>query len=243
MKDLTVKQQILHTLATLSNEMLVYLQKKLSVEIENRAALRSTSSSKLTAPAKNGSNAHNIAQHKKAQLRNIRAKNKRNPKKYNSDNLVSLRAINNPLHVRRNYFKALIKQDWSSIYPETNSSDKYYVYAHVNPGKFSLHTSDSMFKGIPFYIGKGTGNRAFDLKRNQGHGKEIKTCLDRGHNKQDIVNILYYELTKNKALEIEAKLIYFFGTIYQKDRHHTCLYNLDVPVIPTFIGTMMEYIK
>lgn len=248
MNDLTIKQQIKHTISTLPDSMLIYLQKKLHQEFDLRAIVKSNKSHKLEVSAKSGSNKRCIKQHIKAQHNKIRSKNENNPRYYNSNNLVSLRAINDPLHVRRSYFKALIKQDWSSVYPENiESTDltKFYVYAHVNPNKFSLHTGSSgaAFIGTPFYIGKGTGNRAFDLNRNQGHGKELNTYLSYGHDKKDIVNIVYTNLTNNKALEIEAKLIYFFGTIYQKNRHNTFLYNLDIPTVPEFIGTMLKYTK
>lgn len=67
---------------------------------------------------------------------------------------------------------------------------------------------------LPFYIGKGTGSRAFDhlvspdatLKYTR-----IKEILDAG--RRPIVDILVEDLTEAQALRLEAELIAAFGTI------------------------------
>lgn len=168
--------------------------------------------------------------------------------KHNSSNLYSI-----PNHYARKttnniiYLQSLLDQDWSHIYYGGDVSQKYYVYAHVNPNGTILQLPKSCggnYGGQPFYIGKGIDNRAYDLKRNQGHGKVLNNLLHEGYKPCDIVRILFNNLTEAKAYEIEAKLIYFLGTIYDKKlKKKGWLYNLNIPKLPEFISEMKQYIK
>jgi len=127
----------------------------------------------------------------------------------------------------------LIRQDWSHLF--SGSSDKrYYVYAHISPsGKSIRHSGEVelMLNGRPFYIGKGTGDRAYDLKRNQGHGVELSQLLNSGHRPNEIVQIIKDEMTEPEALELESKLIYFFGTKFERHRRGL-LVNIEIPKTP-----------
>lgn len=164
--------------------------------------------------------------------------------KTNSSTLLALRNINAPYVQRLQYFEFLMSQDWSSAYPRDSETGDYYVYAHVNPSARIFSASKKFggnYGGEPFYIGKGIGNRAYDLKRNQGHGKALRQCLAANWTGDDIVKIVMSGLSENKALEMESKLIYFFGTIYE-ERKHGILFNLDVPRIPQFKGNMVKII-
>lgn len=162
-------------------------------------------------------------------------------KEHNTKNLLSLHSLNNKVSAKFKYFPYLIMQDWSHLYQRESDFGDYYVYCHVDP-------SDRVFvvpklyggnyKGLPFYVGKGVNNRAYDLKRNQGHGKKIKEVLDAGFSKDQIVHIAFKGLSENLAYEIESKLIYFFGTIYESNRKHASLVNLDTPKTPKFTGVM-----
>lgn len=160
---------------------------------------------------------------------------------HNSNNILK------PLHIgsvkkmlaSMPYLPALINQDWSSIYPEkeNDTNTNFYVYAHVDPSKTLLAGCDK-FKCKPFYIGKGCGDRAYDLKRNQGHGKILDSLKKAGIAPSKIVVILYSGLSESKAFEIESKLISFFGTVYSNPKG--ILYNLDIPKTPKYVGMMKK---
>ena len=80
----------------------------------------------------------------------------------------------------------------------------YYVYALKDP-----RSSPAM----PFYIGKGVGNRAWDheLKPDDSSkGKRIKAIRKTGQ--EVLITILCDTLSEMQALKIEAELISAFGT-------------------------------
>lgn len=130
----------------------------------------------------------------------------------------------------------ILAQDWSHLFPGGDSTPKYYVYAHIVPnGKKPLRFQGEKIafsmRGNPFYVGKGCGERAFDMKRNQGHGATLRELLAMGHPTSDIAKVLVEGLTEAEAYEIESKLIYFFGTKYEAGRRGI-LINLDIPARP-----------
>lgn len=125
---------------------------------------------------------------------------------------------------KRNVFNAVCEiynYDISQIYSDIvlDEEEKYYVYAHCNPSwKIALKKEGkSTFaatlgvSNMPFYIGKGTGNRAYELNRNEAHRKvrnKIKTINP--ENEIDVV-IIRDNLTEKEALMCESKLIDIFG--------------------------------
>lgn len=130
-------------------------------------------------------------------------------------------------------FQKLMQEDWTHLFAGSEEK-RFYVYAHVIPGTQILGFDKSLlphFNGRPFYIGKGTGNRAYDLKRNQGHGAILSELIGHGKKESDIVQIMKDGLTEVEALALEAKLIYFFGTRYERLRKGI-LVNLDIPKTP-----------
>ena len=129
------------------------------------------------------------------------------------------------------WLKSLLRQDWNYLFSGGNYSEerKFCVYAHVEPKTIepSLAARLDLF-GVPFYIGKGTSARAYDLNRNQGHGKVIVKFIKAGYTEKQIVNIIKSGLTEVEALALESKLIYFFGTKYELNRRGKgILYNLE----------------
>jgi hypothetical protein len=130
----------------------------------------------------------------------------------------------------------LVAEDWSSLFPAGSEDRRFYVYAHVDPRKKHIKRSGNGFqlfvKGVPFYIGKGTGQRAWQLNRNEGHGVELRQLKGDGIADSEIVEIIRDGLTEREALELESKLIFFFGTKFEAGRKGI-LVNLDFPARPS----------
>lgn len=126
---------------------------------------------------------------------------------------------------------AIFNTDISCLYDglALDQSKIYYVYTHSEPnrniavgkcGKSTFGATLGMTK-LPFYIGKGVGNRAQDLNRNETHRK-VRQKLHKFGN-EIVVEKIYTGLSEMEALMIEAKLIDIFGLIPEGGR----LVNLD----------------
>jgi hypothetical protein len=136
--------------------------------------------------------------------------------------------------VRRTFVacQSIMDTDISSLYKDIDLdlTPKYYVYAHCDTGfKIALKKNGKTTFGatlgieyVPFYIGKGTGDRAFELNRNESHRK-VRQKLQR-FGKDASVKIIKDNLTELEALCFESKLIDIFGLISQRNGH---LVNLD----------------
>ena len=80
----------------------------------------------------------------------------------------------------------------------------YYVYALKDPRNSPAR---------PFYIGKGTGSRAFDhLVKPDQTRKSIRIREIQEAGGEPFVDILVDDLTEAQALRLEAELIAAFGT-------------------------------
>lgn len=109
-----------------------------------------------------------------------------------------------------------------------NGSNDYYVYAHCDPTRavsnkagIPAFAASIGLPSMPFYIGKGVGNRAFDLNRNETHRKVRQKITKMG--KEPSIVIIENGLSSQKALAAESKLIDIFGLNVRGG----CLCNLD----------------
>lgn len=108
-----------------------------------------------------------------------------------------------------------LDDDWSSLFDSNYDEDrKYYVYYHTNPNfkdtVFISGESKIVFKGKPFYVGKGTGNRFNSKIRSRSH-ISVLNKIESVYSKIDIYHIFKENLTEKEAFELESKLITFFG--------------------------------
>ena len=100
-----------------------------------------------------------------------------------------------------------------------DASPEYYVYAHLDarkriaPGVNGVTTFAATLgmERIPFYIGKGIGNRCFEIRRSETHSKIVQAM--RGLNMEAQVFKVRTGLTESEALQLEAKLIDVFGLL------------------------------
>ena len=115
----------------------------------------------------------------------------------------------------------IFETDISSIYAglPLDETRKYYVYAHLNSSRCIAVRKDGVtsfgatigMKFFPFYVGKGCGDRCWDINRSEVHRK-ISQYL-RGLEKEIEVVKLRADLSESEALQMEAKLIDIFGLI------------------------------
>lgn len=117
----------------------------------------------------------------------------------------------------------ILATDISALYSslELDTRPQYYVYFHCDTSfKIAVGMSPITTFGAtlgltyqPFYVGKGTGNRAQDTSRSETHRKikDKLKCLG----KEIIVHIYKTGLTESAALQLESKLIDIFGLLPQ----------------------------
>lgn len=85
-----------------------------------------------------------------------------------------------------------------------NNLPSYYVYALKDPRTNPV---------LPFYIGKGTGNRAWEHTINVDEtrkGQRIREIMNAGY--EVVTTKMADGLTEGQALKLEAELISAFGT-------------------------------
>src|SRR5579862_8576520 len=81
----------------------------------------------------------------------------------------------------------------------------YYIYALKDP---------RVTPARPFYIGKGTGNRAWDHSLRVDGTRKGKRIADiQGAGLEVVTTVLADDLTEIQALKLESELVAAFGTL------------------------------
>ena len=111
-------------------------------------------------------------------------------------------------------FINIMRDDWSFLFQGLDETKIYYVYAHVNPqGKFYKEYSNRngfcVLKN-PIYIGKGKDSRAFNINRTNFHNHKLRKLAEK-YTIEDVTFIMKDKLKEGEALELESKLIYYYG--------------------------------
>lgn len=122
----------------------------------------------------------------------------------------------------KNKFNAcqkILDADISSLYADMDLSEEkiFYVYAHCDPNYkiaikkdgISTFSATLDMTHLPFYIGKGSGDRANCLDRNGAHRKHRQRL--RRFGKDIYVSVIKNGLTEMDAFILESKLIDIFG--------------------------------
>jgi uncharacterized protein len=99
---------------------------------------------------------------------------------------------------------------------------KYYVYIYSDPDT-----------KIPFYIGKGKGNRCFNHLFQNGESEKIKKLQElRAEGKDPVIEILVYGVDEETAFKVEAAAIDLIGlenlTNVQRGHHSGTYGRIDV---------------
>lgn len=146
-----------------------------------------------------------------------------------------------------------LSEDWGHLFTGEYSEEKiYYVYYHTDPSmpdmRFRRDSDEVVFRGRPFYIGKGVGDRYKSLKRSRSHISVVNRIAATGIRKDEIFHIFKGCISEKEALELEAKLITFFGCWSELDRNRAhfhgmkggLLINSDPAVRPPDVADMMK---
>lgn len=118
--------------------------------------------------------------------------------------------------------QSIIDENISFLYEKTvlDEERKYYVYAHCDTNKPIIISRKNVYHTLsaslgmnylPFYIGKGTGDRYKKGDRNRNYSK----ISNKKFTNVDKV-ILKDNLTESEALQFESKLIDIFGLAIHK---------------------------
>lgn len=114
--------------------------------------------------------------------------------------------------------EGMLDTDITSLY-NGDPNRNFYVYAHMDPTKILNVKNIKHFvlasryglREVPFYIGKGTGNRWLDFGRNDSHRKKRGALIKNG---LDIKPVKLAEnLTEAESFSLEAKLVDILGLI------------------------------
>lgn len=137
-------------------------------------------------------------------------------------NLNTDRLTRNERHrIIQDCCEKIFNADISSIYEgmKLDENPIYYTYAHLDTSKHitigvsgkSTFLATLGINYLPFYIGKGVGDRCYDINRNETHRKVKQKLI--GLNKEIEIYKIKDGLTEKEALIMESKFIDMLGLI------------------------------
>lgn len=118
----------------------------------------------------------------------------------------------------------IMDSDISFLFEDDYDEERrYYVYAHcsyahpilnvkTSKNPFHIFAAQQGMTHLPFYIGKGTGDRAYNKKRNGYHNVVKNRLIEDNFG----VTIIKDKICERDAFILEAKLIDIFGTLANK---------------------------
>lgn len=121
-------------------------------------------------------------------------------------------------HKAMNAIDSIMSTDLSHLVSKKDESKEYYVYAHCDKSRrISVESKRSReifaaslgLSYLPFYIGKGKGNRYLKEERNAYHTL-IRSDRSSGEIDKKIIKI---NIDETEALILESKLIDIFGLV------------------------------
>jgi hypothetical protein len=127
-------------------------------------------------------------------------------------------------------YSYLMNEDWSGLFSDREDGTfDNYVYIHVDPRQSSsvLHFNydgASIRLQIPFYVGSGREKRAYNFKRCRQHTKKLREIVDAGYGRHEIAIIICSEMSKAEALELESKLILFWGCLISSSKNRCAMW-------------------
>lgn len=170
---------------------------------------------------------------------------------YNSPKLNSKGKVKR--HLDHSILIDFLNEDWKYLFKgDYDESREYYVYYHTDPHcpNMRLKKDDQTidFNGRPFYVGKGKGSRYKSKLRSRSHLAVIKQIKSTGASDEQIFHIFESGLSELEAIELEAKLITFFGCSSEVARNRChfhgmkggLLINSDPARRPAYVNNMIR---
>jgi len=117
-------------------------------------------------------------------------------------------------------FRAIMADDWTNLFTGPDDDTDHFVYFHVDPRhtrKDQIRFNLQEFFGvsyqlpIPFYVGMGKGDRAYNFHRQKFHTELLSALLSEGFTRDAIVYVIEKDMSWQAARELESKFILYFG--------------------------------
>jgi len=108
----------------------------------------------------------------------------------------------------------------------SDTETRFYVYKWIDPRT-----------GVPFYIGKGSWDRKYKLHKTQRCYYKLKSLLNQGCKKLDIVKVIKEGLYEEEALDLESYYINIYkrledgGTLFNYEAGRGCLTGMKNKII------------